>query len=50
MTTKPNPVVLMRRPDNWDEMTDEDQNEFALKVAEAMGFTDETEARSDGPG
>ena len=42
------PVVLMQRPDDWDEMTDDDQTEFCLKFAEAMGFTDEPEDPSEG--
>lgn len=35
------PAVLFTRPDNWDEMTDEEQTEFSLGIAEALGFTDD---------
>ena len=30
--------VLVRRPENWDNMTDDEKDEFAMKVAELMGL------------
>ena len=34
------PVLLFRRPNDWDELTDVDQMAFALDIAERMGFKD----------
>jgi hypothetical protein len=33
--------VFFSRPDNWDEMSDDEQIRFSLAIAEALGFTDD---------
>lgn len=30
--------VLVRRPEDWDDMSDAEKDEFAMKMAEQMGL------------